>query len=158
MKYYLVRDAPDKQRVADMFGQLNERMHAITAYLSNKEQYHAYITKLAKRLDYVSISENINDLSYTSYSVNKGEKLVFCVRSREEIPLRERLYDINLLMYVTLHEMAHIACPEYGHTELFKQIFHYLTINAIQMGLYTSIDFRSIPTEYCGMMITDSIV
>jgi hypothetical protein len=61
-------------------------------------------------------------------------------------------------MYVALHEMAHIACPEIGHGELFKKIFNFLTLRAIDIGLYTNDDYAQNPVEYCGMVLSSSIV
>jgi hypothetical protein len=83
--------------------------------------------------------------------------LVFCMRLRQSKKI-DKKHDINLMMYVVLHEISHIACPEYGHTQLFKEIFKYITQSAINLGIYSQIDFKSMPTEYCGMTITDSIV
>ena len=57
-----------------------------------------------------------------------------------------------------LHEIAHIACPEYGHTPLFNSIFAFLTREAVEMGLYEKIDFQNNPVEYCGMMVNSSII
>ena len=44
-----------------------------------------------------NISESTKDNKYTSYSVNKGEKIVFCLRSRDE---KNKLVDINIMMFV----------------------------------------------------------
>ena len=88
------------------------------------------------------------------YSVNKGEQIVFCLRSKNT----GKLHSLNLVMYVALHEMAHVACPEYGHTKLFKKIFAFFTKTAIEMGIYERIPFNQRPEEYCGLTITDSII
>jgi predicted metal-dependent hydrolase len=62
-------------------------------------------------------------------------------------------------MYVVLHEISHVACPIYdNHGPLFKKIFGFLTKIAINLGLYTKINFNENHTEYCGLMITDSII
>jgi hypothetical protein len=61
-------------------------------------------------------------------------------------------------MYVALHEISHVACPEVGHTELFKKIFHFITKIAINMGIYKKIDFAKNPVEYCGLTVSESIV
>ena len=68
------------------------------------------------------------------------------------------MHDLNLVMYVALHEIAHVGCPVFGHGPLFKRIFAFFTIIAIKQGLYQRIDFRRYPTEYCGLIISDSIV
>ena len=61
-------------------------------------------------------------------------------------------------MYVTLHEIAHIACPEYGHTPLFNKIFAFFTETASDIGLYKKISFETSPREYCGLTISNSII
>jgi hypothetical protein len=61
-------------------------------------------------------------------------------------------------MYVALHEMAHIACPEVGHGELFKKIFKFLTLEAINIGIYNKDDYSASPVEYCGMILSSTIV
>ena len=90
----------------------------------------------------------------TSYSVNKGEELVFCLRSKRN----KQMHNINLLMYVAIHEISHIACPEIGHTPLFKNIFSFFTNKAIELGLYKLHDYSLDPVEYCGMTLNSSIV
>jgi hypothetical protein len=157
--YYLVRDLPDKQEVADTMALIKVKVRKLIDYMLEKspKEYKSYIENLNRKLDSVIISENVYDFYYTSYSVNKGEQLVFCMRSRKTNENNKK-HDVNLMMYVVLHEISHIACPEYGHTQIFKDLFKYITQSAIDMGLYTPIDFKHVPTEYCGMMITDSIV
>jgi hypothetical protein len=54
--------------------------------------------------------------------------------------------------------MAHMACPEIGHGELFKKVFKFLTLRAIEMGLYEKEDYSATPVEYCGMILSSSIV
>jgi predicted RND superfamily exporter protein len=156
---YLVRDLSDKQNAANMLAKIKNNIETLTNYLySNKNSYPdyvAYIDQLHSRIKNVVVLESSEDSVYTSYSVNKGDQIVFCLRSRD-IP--NQMHRMNLLMYVVLHEMSHVACPEYGHTELFKKIFAFITERAISIGLYTKIDFAKEPTEYCGLTITDSII
>lgn len=158
-KYYLVQDRADKQEVADTLAYIRRNIKILTKNMMKTapEKYKPYVERLDKKLNHVVITENIKDFYYTSYSVNKGEQLVFCMRSRKT-PTINKKHDINLMMYVVLHEISHIACPEYGHGKLFKEIFKYITESAISLGIYVPIDFKSSPTEYCGMTITDSIV
>lgn len=143
-----------------MLGKIKQNISTLTNYLYiNKDTkfyaYRPYIEQLHNRIHDASVSESTDDNLYTSYSINKGEQLVFCIRSRET---KNKMHDINLIMYVVLHEMAHVACPEYGHTQLFKKIFAFLTEEAIAIGIYKKIDFSSTPTEYCGLIISDSII
>lgn len=159
-QYYLVRELPDKQQASNLLATIKKNIMAISDYLHNSNTdsfraYKPYIQQLHKRIKNVVVLESSTDNVYTSYSVNKGEQIVFCLRSRK---INNKLHKINLLMYVVLHEMAHVACPEYNHTPLFKKIFAFLTTVAINIGLYKKIDFERNPAEYCGLIITDSIV
>jgi hypothetical protein len=156
---YLVRNLLDKQQSANLLATIKKNMFKLVDYLNdNKDKYKnfiPYIEQLNNNIHNVLLMESSENSIYTSYSVNKGEEIVFCLRSRSN---KNKLHDINLIMYVVLHEMSHVACPEYGHGDLFKKIFAFIATQAIQIGLYTKIDFYTQPTEYCGMMVTDSII
>ena len=43
-----------------------------------------------------------------------------------------------------------------GHTKEFWQNMKYLLKNAAKIGIYTPIDYKRKPKEYCGMKITDN--
>jgi len=158
-KYYLVRDLNDKQRAANMLATIHKNIIKIVDILNNKKnsdykEFEKYINQLSERANNVVISETAGNSSYTSYSVNKGEELVFCLRSKHD----NNMHNMNILMYVVLHEISHIACPEYGHTNLFKKIFAFITDVAISHNMYNKIDFDKDPKEYCGLIITESII
>ena len=70
----------------------------------------------------------------------------------------DKLHDINLLNYVAIHEMAHFACPDIGHGTIFKNIFRFFIHEAIKIGIYHKEDFNNNPTEYCGMILSSSII
>lgn len=156
-KPYLVKNLSDKQQTADELAKIRRNIKNLVKYLKihPDPEYQEYINKLTQKVDHVIMTENINDFLYTSYSVNKGEQLVFCLRSRKN---ENQIHDLNLMMYVVLHEISHIACPVYDHGEIFKKIFRYLTQVAIQINIYSPIDFKNNNKEYCGIQITDSIV
>ncbi len=157
---YLVRDLPDKQQASNMLAKIKLNINTLTKYLSDNKtkftKYVKYIEQLESRIKNSEILESSDNGIYTSYSVNKGEQLVFCIRFRKSET--GKLHDLNMLMYVVLHEMAHVACPEIGHTELFKDIFAFLTTEAMNIKLYKYIDFRKNSQEYCGLTISDSII
>ena len=54
---------------------------------------------------------------------------------------------MNMLIFVTLHEIAHCLCDEIGHTDRFNDIFNELLEKAIKMKIYNP----SIPIiqDYC---------
>ena len=157
---YLVRNEKDKYEAANLLANIMNRIHKLRTYLienqDNYTNYKSYINRLENNLrpGHTQVYETEPGSEYTSYSVNKGEELVFCLRSKED----NKLHDINLMMYVALHEISHIACPEIGHTPLFKKIFAFFTETAHKLNLYRIIDYAEEPKEYCGMILSSSIV
>jgi predicted metal-dependent hydrolase len=161
-EFYLVRNVNDKQQASNTLARIKQNILKLSQYLytqrNNKENtdYVQYIDRLYKHANNIIIVESTQDSLYTSYSINKGEQIVFCLRSRHNL---NNMHDINLMMYVVLHEISHVACPIYdNHGPLFKKIFAFITNNAMNINIYKKIDFNKQPEEYCGLMINDSIV
>ncbi len=141
---------PTSQEIADTLALIRQNINKLRNYLKNKNngEYQEYINELVNTTKDIDISENTKNI-YTSYTINKKE-LVFCVKSKKT----GQIHNMNLLMYVVLHELAHIACPEFGHTDLFKKIFKYLLSQAEQINIYEPINFNLEHKEYCGMNIS----
>jgi len=157
---YLVNNDSMKETAANLLSNIVENMFKLKNYLyKNKENYPDY------KMYIIQLNENLNETKtiiyetepnsdLTSYSVNKGEELAFCLKSKKT----GKIHELNLLIYVALHEMAHIACPETGHGDLFKYIFKFLTERAIELNIYKKIDYSTQPIEYCGMVLSSSII
>lgn len=155
-----VRDGSDMRRSADLLNILINNMFQLRDYLVNNiddfptnREYIMLLKQNFTRLR-TKIYETSFNSSYTSYAVNKGEELAFCIRCK---PSGE-LHDINLLLYVAIHEMAHTACPENGHTPLFNKIFRFMLEQAVKMNLYTYDDYSQNPVVYCGMKLYTNIL
>ena len=160
--FYLVRDVPDKQQAANILGKISQNVESLSNYLygiKNDEKckdYVNYINILHNKYKSIIYLESDQDSMYTSYSINKGEQIVFCLRTKQST---NELHNINLIMYVVLHEISHVACPIYdNHGPLFQKIFAFITQNAIDTNLYTKIDFAKNPVDYCGLNINKSII
>jgi hypothetical protein len=152
-KEYLVRSLPDKKEAANMLAQIIDRFQKLLKHLETTQPEDERTVRIIKNLNVDAISEGSENSSYTSYSVNKGEKVVFCLRSRDK---NNKLMDINTMMFVALHELAHISSKTVGHDTAFWTNFKWLLENAIQIGIYEKQDFKNKPVEYCGIQITDS--
>jgi hypothetical protein len=150
---YLVRNKLDKKEAADLLAKIKIRMIKLTDHLEQNKSKEDKVQRLVSNFRPDEISESTPDSKYTSYSVNKGEKIVFCLRSRDK---NEDLVDENVLTFVALHELAHIMTKSVGHTKEFWDNFKYLLKIAIKIGIYSFQDFREEPVEYCGTQITDS--
>ena len=153
--YYWVRNTKDSDKAANMLAKIRKNMEKLIEHLKNTqdehEDYISYIKDLLKRTKEIYIMETPADDKFTSYTVNKGEKIVFCLRSK----VLETIHDLNTLMYVVIHELGHVACPEFGHTPLFKKIFKFLLRESVKIDIYVKTNYTINPQYYCGMTITE---
>jgi len=152
---YKVRDLPDKQRASDMLATLRLRLATLTDGLVQAYPNKPQVLRLQQnfRADPNRFLESTPDAEHTSYSVNKGESVHFCLRQRNG---SEQLVDENIMVFVALHEMSHMITQSIGHDPEFWNNFGWLLREAEERKLYTPTDFRSHPTLYCGVTITDS--
>lgn len=65
-----------------------------------------------------------------SYTINK-KKVYLCLKDENG-----DYYNDNMLIFVVLHEMAHVMCDEIGHTAKFQQIFQQLLDEAAEKNIY----------------------
>lgn len=148
---------------ADTLAQINNRVENLIVHLSSKYSSDAnnnfWVTKLKNNYDHNALSEAARDNRFTTYTIDK-EKMHVCLRTRDK---QENLYDLNTLMYVVIHELAHMCNydksgnPIHGHGEQFKYIFRKLILEAQHIGVYKYIDYERSPQEYCGIMISSQI-
>ncbi len=152
-KSYLVRNLPDKDKAANLLADLKEKCISLVRFLSLKYPKNPAVKRLLVKYNPDNITESSKNSKYTSYSVNKGEKIVFCIRSRDD---KEKLVEPNVIMFVALHELAHVMTKSIGHTEEFWDNFRFLLKEAIIAKVYRYQDFRKKPVKYCGTEITDT--
>jgi hypothetical protein len=153
---YVVRNLPDKQEAANLLGKLEKNIFELINYLeqnkNNNPKHKIYVELLTSRCSNLKLSEGDDDNRYTTYTLNKGEEIVFCLRSKKT----HNLHDVNLLMFVTIHELSHIACPERDHTALFLDIFKFMLQQAISANLYKYQNYAKDEIEYCGMILNET--
>jgi hypothetical protein len=151
---YLVRNLADKQEAADRLARTRAKLMRLIRDLKQTHPEKAFVIQMARNFDAdpSRFSESTPDASYTSYSVNKGEKVYMCLRQRNE---REELVDENIIMFVALHELAHIGTSDVGHTPQFWNNFGWVLERAEALQVYEFTDFSAHPVEYCGIRITD---
>ena len=114
---------------------------------------------LVKRYKVKNIREvdPFNKKKNTSYTVNKGEELGICIRQKTN---ENELVDFNDIMYVVIHELAHIGSTSYGwgnhHNAEFRRHFKILLQEANELKIYDPIvDYYKNPRPYCGIVLND---
>jgi hypothetical protein len=113
------------------------------------------VRTMVDRFNPDNMCENDVHSDSTSYSENKGDRIVICLRSKEKpYPLA----DENTIMFVVLHEMAHLMTTTIGHTPEFWANFKRILNDGVGAGIYQAVNYSRSPVSYCGMTITDSPV
>ena len=86
------------------------------------------------RYEVSTIYPNIRNIKiYAGKSNFTRNKKVIFLRLTDE---NNKAYNLNSLMYVLLHELAHCECQEFGHTAKFYEIHSKLLEKAIKAKVY----------------------
>lgn len=152
---YTVRDMPDKQNAADTMAKVRLKMNKLKIHLESTSPDKPQVQQLTRNFEANAnrFKEATPDAEHTSYSVNKGEEVHFCLRQREAGD--ESLVNEDIITFVAIHEMGHMITKTIGHGPDFWNNFAWLLQEAEKIGVYTHRDFRAHPVSYCGMKITD---
>ena len=152
---YSVLDMPDKQQAADMMARVRLKMNKLKMHLESTVPDKPQVKQLTRNFEAQSyrFKEATPDAEHTSYSVNKGEAVHFCLRQREGDD--ESIVDEEIITFVSIHEMGHMITKTIGHDADFWNNFAWLLQEAEKIGIYKHRDFKSHPVSYCGMKITD---
>ena len=117
-------------------------------------KYIKYIKYIKYKFPNIRIYENSLDNNNTSYTINKGEKMILCIRDKNT----KKLQDFNDILYVAIHEISHVGCPEYGHTKIFNELNFYILKKAVKYKLYNYIDYYKTNKPYCGISLNSTIL
>jgi len=150
---YVVQNKKDKKDAAELLAKTREKLISLVDGLKQKHKDDDRIDRLSTKFQPDKISEGNEDSSYTTYTLNKGEKIVFCLRTRDK---NDNLHDLNMITFVAIHELSHIMTKSTGHTDEFQKNFEFILKEAVDLGLYKPENFRENPTNYCGIPVTDT--
>lgn len=153
-KKYCVRERNNIEKASNLLAQTTDKLKYLVENMNARYSNRKNIQRLVENFNPTTIKETLPTSEYTAYSENKGEKLAFCLNKNKKN--NENLIDQNTLMFVAIHEIAHIMTLSVGHTEEFWQNFKFLLENAVELGIYEPIDYKKKPKNYCGMTISDN--
>ena len=154
-QYYLVRNEGAKLEAANYLAEIRRDLINFTIFLKNKGEKLEDINRFFKRLDPDNVIEAPDDDESTSYCINKGEEIAICLRHKSD---NTKFHNKNVILYVILHELAHVMSVSIGHNEEFMENFKFLLNSAIESKLWKKIDYSKYPEEYCGIVIRENIL
>jgi hypothetical protein len=171
-KYFVLSKYKNQQSAADLIAKVNKNFMQFLRHLKQKYQIdktdeesygstslqftdkYKIVESILKNYNPEAIYENdpINIKNDTSYTVQKGEAIYLCVRSKTN---PRELVDYNTLMFVVLHEVGgHIGNYNgWGHDMRFWSVFKFMLREAVNFGIYSPVDYAIAPVDYCGLMI-----
>ena len=166
-QFYIVRNREDKKLASNLIHQIVTRLRNLIKCIMNDVKnsnsqratfIKPYIQTIHDRFDNIKFREDTKYNKHTSYSINKGQEIVLCLRSKKD----DSLHDINPIMYVAIHEIAHVGCPEVGHTPLFtkinKTLLEYAVENCRNLDIYKYKNYDVNPVYYCGIEIDTTLL
>lgn len=160
----------DKEKAAELLDEIHNRILKLLAHLKKKHNVNLkdnindgrpYNNDMEDKIVFLLNNYNPDNLrenypsfkgDSTSYSENKGEVLAICLRNKKT----KELHDINTLMFVVLHEIAHLMTLEAQHVQPFWDNFSYLLRESDTIGIYKPVNYAKKPVVYCGMTINSS--
>ena len=150
---YCVRERAKLDMAADLLAQCTVNMKKLVKHMGKTYPDQDNVRRLVEGFDPHQVGETLPTSEYTAYSENKGEKLAFCLNTTKH---GTKLIDSNTLMFIALHEMAHVMTESIGHKEEFWKNFKFLLQNAVDIKIYTPVDYKNDPQQYCGIEINDN--
>ena len=157
------KDIANARKSSDMIAKINlfcvEFLRRLRAkYLFNKQgtpEQRSIIKFLMDNYDpHTFIEHTPMDGTNNSYVKNKGDEFGVCIREKRSG--RDNLHDFNTIQFVVIHELSHLSARGIGHGTEFYRNFKMLLKDAHSFGLYTPINYRKTPTDYCQIMLEDN--
>jgi hypothetical protein len=163
---YRVHPGDDERGAARRLGRLVKEAalllsHLEQRYLSagsdrlDQDARVAATRRLAARFDPGALIENRPGVDGTAFTLDKGLLIAMCLRSPANGELISRSSD-EVLTFVFLHEMAHVAAAQIGHGKEFWSTFKWILLEAIECGVYKAVNYSAKPTTYCGALVNHS--
>ncbi len=156
-EYLLRREYKDELtdlESAKKLEKLNENNMRLINYLKENHGGIWWVRYLVENYKKENLREGSRKNGLTSYLINKKE-LNMCIRG-------EGTENFNTLMYVDLHELAHMCNYDRrgvgieGHGVEFIEKFKFLVNTAIKLGLYKKVNYMG--ENYCGLRLNSSVV
>ena len=106
---------------------------------STTRKIQADLEKLEPNLNFLVVKNNLNGNTFTV-----AKSLIYICTNTEEY---------NTLLYVAIHELAHVKNKTLGHDKDFVEVFKELLEKSVQLGIYKWVDYKITPKKYCNYFL-----
>lgn len=147
-KEYVVKRAPDSQLMADRLATLEQRMHRLLDGAASIMPDDPRVSAIRRRWD--GTLAEVEAADEVAFSIDK-QSIHVCLRDRHGA-----IEDLNTSMFVLIHELAHVATADYGHSQEFWANMRFLLELAERLGIYKYEDYDGSATTFCGHSLGSS--
>jgi hypothetical protein len=137
------------EKIEDLLNGLKECFlyNYVSGFLYQKE-----VENLLMNFNFDHISENVSTFwnDDTSYVLEKKE-LHICTSYTENG--QKKLHDPDVILYVLIHELAHLGCEDYGHTRNFWNFMKFLVVFSEENNILNKKNFENNPITYCDKIL-----
>jgi hypothetical protein len=160
--YKISTSFDDQHEAVDELSRINQFNAKFIKYLRNKylwietpnQTMREITTNLIANYNPDVLKENNpSDTTNTSYVLDKGRTIAFCLREKDSG--NHQMEDEQMLNFVNIHEISHLAMSHHDpdHGPEFWITFKLLLGEATNAGLYKPIDWGQTPKKYCGLTV-----
>jgi hypothetical protein len=150
---YEVQDYSNPDAAAELLANINRNIKRVISCLISKYPNDARVLRLKSRSANLVIEEAKHVENSSTYTVNKGERMTICLRKKNST---KDLYDIDLLLFVIIHELAHVMTITLDHSPEFMVNFKFILHEAADCGIYRPVNYGSAGNriDYCGVSVS----
>jgi len=152
-RFYYVQEYPNQKFAAETLAKLRHQADTFINVLTKKYPKKKEIHRLQVKFKPHQLQEAEHEDNSTSYTINKGQEMHLCLRQKNKA---KTFHSHNLLMFVMIHELAHVMSKTIGHNQEFLKNFKFLLNEASELGVYIPVNFKHNPAQYCGMKVTNN--
>jgi hypothetical protein len=148
------KEYPHSDEAADKLIDLFKKVNYFLSELESKHPNNPDIARLISRMKKgIKIQESEDEDGTSSYTINKGEILSFCLRHKDD---QQRFHNDNTMWFVICHELSHVMSVSEGHNGEFIKNFRFLLKESQLLGIYTPVDYSNNNIKYCGVLVTSN--
>lgn len=140
----------ESQEAADLLGKINILIKKIRNYMVLRYPNDERVIRMKNRLSDMELVEPEHRNDESAYTINKGELMGLCLRSKDD----KEFYDMKMMSFVVIHELAHVMSISEGHTSEFMDNFKFILKTAEEGKIYKPVNYENEPVNYCGVDVT----
>ena len=148
---YKVAETPNSDLKANMLYELDSKIKILIKHLyDNKLPNEEISNRLSNKMQKIELREIPINETGAGYTINKGH-IYLCLYNKD----KNEMNNIDDVMFVLLHEIAHTMSISYGHGKEFKSNFDYIVKLAVKLELWNKKDYSKDNIDICGVNVTN---